>query len=100
MLLPWLEAGLFSHHAWALHLVNIALTVGDHPMTADQLHHSVALIGNGDVVCENVLRSLGNGFALKVFRHGLDFDSLGDGIVHGRRLSHAAVLRNSMRATA
>ncbi len=59
--LPRLQARLFPDHSGPLHFLGGPVGIGDDPMPADQLHGLVALVGDADVVGEEipVLRGLG-----------------------------------------
>jgi len=35
--ISWTKQGLNPHHPWPPHLIHVAMPIGDHPMTADEL---------------------------------------------------------------
>ena len=46
---------LLAHHTRARHLFNIAVCIGDFPITPPQRHHIVAAIENRDVIAKHII---------------------------------------------
>jgi len=60
--------GLFANHAFTLHLLHLAIGIGNKPVTADELGRNRPFVANADVINKNKLVLLRIGMFFGIFR--------------------------------